>query len=74
MERNPTRHTHIESLTTLNWASHCGKVDIVCHLLSTSVQTDDPRYSSLDPAAKQGHNDVIQVQIDYGAEIDGTNF
>ena len=32
----PPPDTHIESLTTLNWASDCGKVDIVRQLLSTS--------------------------------------
>lgn len=70
----PPQHTHLESLTALNWASHCGKIDIVHHLLENGAQIDDSRYSSLDLAAKKGHDDVIQVLLDHGSDIEGCPF
>lgn len=70
----PPLHTHVGSLTALNWGSHCGKVNIVRHLLGTGAQIDDSRYSSLNLAARQGHDDVIELLLDYGSDVEGCPF
>jgi ankyrin repeat protein len=73
-EAEPPLDVHIESLTALNWASHRGKVDLVRQLLPTEATIENSRYSSLDLAAKQGHDDVMRILLDHGHEIEGWPF